>query len=309
MDTKAWAEIIKSAAQSNLGILALMVLVVCLLALVFFRNASERIRLCIFLLLFAGVVMFTASVIIKSPRDGQTVSSETVQSQSEETVNTHAIEGIWYAEVPYSWGVTAMEQFDFTVDGNHLAGTASFNRLPRQIVAGALSGNRLHFTTEPGDTSFQYRAEIGESQLQFTLDNQSELPTRFVAARTVEAARKLLPRLPTGGTEPILSSIVAGAYELEYIKLKVRELHTDIRKCFVATEFDPVDHVYVNYFLKIAQDGTVMETGAPGTDQRSSELDRCMDRAFRNTNWGSPPGNGDTEIKLAFEALPAWRSQ
>ena len=215
----------------------------------------------------------------------------------------------WYAEVPYSWGISEIERFDFTVDGERLVGTASFGNAPRQIVDGRLSENRLYFLTHLDGRIFQYRGEIGESQIRFTLDNQGEPPTQFVAARTVEEARRLRPRLPTGGTEPELSSIVGGPYELDHIKTKVRQLHTDIRQCYVATEFDPVDHAYAYYFLKIARDGTVTETGAPGTDQRSVELDRCMYRTFRNVNWGSPPGGRDAEIKLGFKALPAWRSQ
>ena len=204
MDTKAWAEIIKSAAQSDLGILALMILAVCLLALVFFRKASERIRLGIFLLLFGGVALFTVSVISKTPNEGQAVEGTAVQTPGEAAIGIKDIEGVWYAEVTYSWGITEIERFDFTVDGERLRGTASFGKAPRQIVDGRLSGRRLSFLTHVGGRSFQYRGKIEESSIQFTLDNQGEPPTRFVAARTVEEARRLRPRLPTGGTEPEL---------------------------------------------------------------------------------------------------------
>ena len=309
MDSKVWAEIIKSAAQSNLGVLALMILVVCLLALVFFRQATERIRLGVFLLLFAGVALFTVSLISSTPKEGEAVTATKVQTPRERAIRTKAIEGIWYAEVSYSWGIRELERFEFTVDGERLLGTVSFGKSPRQIVDGRLSEDRLFFVTKLDDRTFQYKGEIGESQVQFTLNNKGEPPTQFVAARTVEEARRLRPRQPSGGTEPELSSIDGGPYELDYIKTKVSQLHTDIRQCYVDTEFDPVDHAYAYYFVKIARDGTVTETGSPGTDQRSVKLDRCMDRAFRNVNWGPPPGGQDAEITLGFKALPAWRSQ
>jgi hypothetical protein len=229
--------------------------------------------------------------------------------QSKALISTKAIEGIWYAEIQYSWGISEIERFDFTIDAERLVGTASFGKAPRQIVDGRLSKDRLYFLTDLDDRIFQYRGEIAQSQIQFTLDNKGEPPTKFVAARTVEEARRLRPTLPTGGTEPRLVTIVGGPYRVDHIRTKVSQLHTDIRKCYVATEFDPVDHAYEYYFLKIAPDGTVRETGAPGTDQRSVELDRCMDRAFRNVNWGAPPSGGDAEIRLGFKALPAWRSR
>jgi hypothetical protein len=229
--------------------------------------------------------------------------------QSKALISTKAIEGIWYAEIQYSWGISEIERFDFTIDGERLVGTASFGKASRQIVDGKLTKNRLYFLTNLDGKSFQYRGEIEESQIQFTLDTQGEPPTKFVAARTVTEAQRLRPRLPTGGTEPRLTSIIGGPYKVDHIRTKVSQLHTDIRQCYVATEFDPVDHVYVYYFLKITPDGTVKETGAPGTDQRSVELDRCMGRAFRNVNWGAHPSGGDVEIRLGFEALPAWRSR
>lgn len=236
-----------------------------------------------------------------------------IEQQSESQISAKAIEGIWYADIQYSWGISEIERFDFTVDGNQLIGTASFGKRPRQIIDGILSKDRLNFRTNLetnlGDGIFQYRGEIVESQIQFTLDNKGEPPTKFVAARTVEEARRLRPRRPSGGTEPSLTSIDAGPYKLDHIRTKVNQLHIDIRQCYIATEFDPVDHVYVYYFLKIGRDGTVSETGAPGTDQRSVELDRCMDRVFRNVNWGATPNAMDAEIRLGFKALPAWRSQ
>lgn len=228
--------------------------------------------------------------------------------QSDPLLSTKTIEGIWYADTRYSWGESEMERFDFTLNGEQLVGTASFGKQPRQIVDGRLSKKRIYFLTNIGDRTFQYRGEVVGSHIQFTLDNRNEPPTKFVAARSMEDALQLRPRLPSGGTEPRLTSITAGPYSLDHIRTKVSQLNTDIRQCYIATEFDPVDHVYADYHLKIAQDGSVKKTETYGT-QRSVELDHCMNQAFQKLNLGVSPSGSDTEIRLGFKALPAWRSQ
>lgn len=55
-------QIIEQAAKSTLGILALMVLVLAVLSLIFFKNAPVKIRIAIFITLFIGVVGFAAVV-------------------------------------------------------------------------------------------------------------------------------------------------------------------------------------------------------------------------------------------------------
>jgi len=55
---KSLPDIIKAAAQSQLGILALLVVALSILAYVFFAKATVNVRVGIFVLLFAGVVGF-----------------------------------------------------------------------------------------------------------------------------------------------------------------------------------------------------------------------------------------------------------
>ena len=55
---KSLPDIIKAAAQSQLGILALLVAALSILAYVFFAKATVNVRVGIFVLLFAGVVGF-----------------------------------------------------------------------------------------------------------------------------------------------------------------------------------------------------------------------------------------------------------
>jgi hypothetical protein len=55
---KSLPDIIKAAAQSQLGILALLVVALSILAYVFFAKATVKVRVGIFVLLFAGVISF-----------------------------------------------------------------------------------------------------------------------------------------------------------------------------------------------------------------------------------------------------------
>ena len=60
--TEKLPEIISAAAQSNLGILALLSVALSVLAYFFFAKASETVKVGIFLLLFFGVAGFGASM-------------------------------------------------------------------------------------------------------------------------------------------------------------------------------------------------------------------------------------------------------
>lgn len=59
-------DIIREAAKSPLGIFALMILLLGVIALAFFRKASEKTRIGIFVLIFVGVVMFGVAIAQKS---------------------------------------------------------------------------------------------------------------------------------------------------------------------------------------------------------------------------------------------------
>lgn len=73
---KTIPDIIREAAQSQLGILALMIIAIALLGYAFFRTAGERIRIAMFVLLFAGVVAFAVSI-SSVPRTADTTKGAT----------------------------------------------------------------------------------------------------------------------------------------------------------------------------------------------------------------------------------------
>ena len=69
---KSLPEIIKAAAQSQLGILALLVVALAILAYLFFARAAVNVRVGIFVLLFAGVVGFGVAMFRASEAPART---------------------------------------------------------------------------------------------------------------------------------------------------------------------------------------------------------------------------------------------
>jgi hypothetical protein len=57
-----WAEVIKQASQSKLGLLALMILLLAALALAFFRKESSKVKLAIFVLALLGVALYAKAI-------------------------------------------------------------------------------------------------------------------------------------------------------------------------------------------------------------------------------------------------------
>lgn len=57
------AEVIKAAAASTLGILSLMCLIVGVIALAFFKEASTKVKLVVFVLILGGVAGFAYAVV------------------------------------------------------------------------------------------------------------------------------------------------------------------------------------------------------------------------------------------------------
>ena len=72
---KSLPDIIRAAAQSQLGILALLVVALAILAYVFFAKSAIKIRVGIFVLLFAGVVGFGVALFRASDAGGPQAAS------------------------------------------------------------------------------------------------------------------------------------------------------------------------------------------------------------------------------------------
>lgn len=103
-------EIITAAAQSQLGILALLSVALAVLAYFFFAKASEKARIGIFVLLFLGVCGFATAMFQASADDPVAGSSPALEPLSTEAKAILAEA----AEDP--GGLVAFERFGASVD-------------------------------------------------------------------------------------------------------------------------------------------------------------------------------------------------
>ena len=183
--------IIEQAAKSPLGLIALMVMALAGMAFVFFKTASERTRVGIFLLLLAGVAAFSAAAMRVSPAGG-----DEPQAPATDVV------GEWTSTVTYGgvrngepWWVD--ETFRFRELGGVLVGTADWMELPRDMKELEVAGDSVTFVTRDtmvaGDESREVtRRYIGaiedENTIRFIMQTEGGFagdgPVEFVARRT-----------------------------------------------------------------------------------------------------------------------------
>lgn len=107
-----------------------------------------------------------------------------------------AVNGRWLAQVDYGWANARYEErFDLQGEAQSLHGTASFLRVPRDIVEGRLEGDTLNFSTRSTEvlgsesrvTVHRYRLRLVGDELQGTLQTEggsaASGPVAFVARR------------------------------------------------------------------------------------------------------------------------------
>jgi hypothetical protein len=75
---KSVPEIIKAASATGLGILALLILVLALFGFYFFQNSAVLYRFLVFLLMFAGSVVFAYSALTVQQEDARRAQAETL---------------------------------------------------------------------------------------------------------------------------------------------------------------------------------------------------------------------------------------
>lgn len=96
---KTVPDIIKAAAGSVLGILALMIICLCLLGFVFFRRANDTVKVAIFLCLFGGVVAFGFSVV---QANRQTTTASSTPTPTPTSTPPTPIDTSWHKTGPIS---------------------------------------------------------------------------------------------------------------------------------------------------------------------------------------------------------------
>lgn len=183
--------IIEQAAKSPLGLFALMVIALSVLGFFFFRGASERTRIAMFVLLFFGVAAFGMATVRVAPDAGSIQGAVPAVPPAE-------IDGEWSAEVEYDWGDTHQEDFALNYDGTEVLGTASYLGRKRAVFDGQVTGSRISFITRTQQTIssdntvrevvHHYTGQVDGDRIQFTLRSEGgyteHVPITFTAVRT-----------------------------------------------------------------------------------------------------------------------------
>jgi hypothetical protein len=186
--------IIEQAARSPLGLFALMVIALSALGFVFFRGASERARVAIFVMLFAGVAAFGVAALRSAPSAAAEAAVAAAETSAESTVapTTADIDGKWVAEVTYDWGETYREAFAFRQRDGEVLGSVSFLGATRSLFDGRLDADRLSFVIRTQNLDgeglrWDYVGRVGEDSIDFVLRSESNesahAPVEFVAVR------------------------------------------------------------------------------------------------------------------------------
>ncbi len=181
--------IIEQAAKSPLGLFALMIVAISILGFFFFRDASERTRMGMFVLMFVGVVSFGVAALRSLPGDSS-ASAPNVGAAAD-------VVGEWRAKVTYDWGDVYTENFIFTHDGVELMGTASYLGKRRTLFDGRLQGDRLSFIIKTQevlggdditrDVVHHYTGKALGERIQFVMRTEGgfseHVPVEFAAER------------------------------------------------------------------------------------------------------------------------------
>ncbi len=111
------------------------------------------------------------------------------------------INGEWQAEVNYDWpNARYVERFVFGGETGSLHGSASFLRVPRGLLEGAIDANGLRFITRTDEvaggagtaTVHLYRGTLAGKEIRFVMQTEggasAHVPVEFVARRVAGAA-------------------------------------------------------------------------------------------------------------------------
>jgi hypothetical protein len=150
---KSLPEIIKQSATSPLGILALMIIGLAILAFFFFRGASERARIVIFVMLFFGVAAFGAVVLhqVGKSRQSEVAHPANVSPAQEEKKPLALRASIWKVELD-SKG-TQLGSKEFSAGSGHVSET-SLREFAEWV------SNQLELTARKGAPKVHLKVEI-----------------------------------------------------------------------------------------------------------------------------------------------------
>jgi hypothetical protein len=197
--------IIAEAAKSPLGIFALMIISLAILGFFFFKEASERTRIAIFVMLFVGVAVFGLSIVRTTavtesaspvdagraePAAGASAAEAAARPSDDPSVKT--ILGTWRAEVIYYPPRSFTESFEFEIVGDKLTTRATFLTSPRGVfnskVANGVVSFEIPWQEIDGEVTKNvrnfYTGQIHPDRIDFEMhDDRGEPPIQFQARR------------------------------------------------------------------------------------------------------------------------------
>ncbi len=199
----AWDKIIGAAAQSTLGILSLGIILIGVLAYLFFGKSDDRVKLWVFAGIFLAVVGLGVSILRESqdpavhPVAGPTASATPSETASPGPATTTSAAPTGEAPRPAAdvsgkWTDTDGFTYDFSVSGARVSysqfKTADASATPVGSGAGTIDGRKLQYgyvdnsTGDRGQCSGQVssdgnaiegRCSSGGSSWSFRIDRAS----------------------------------------------------------------------------------------------------------------------------------------
>ena len=181
--------IIQQAAQSPLGLLALMILALSVLGYFFFRDATERTRTGIFVLMVIGVASFAFATIGTISSSSNSVSSDSSDKTGAKKAAVPSIplslSGEW--DVFFSNG--HYDIFTLRQNDQKITGTLPTHDGTHGELEGNIIGPELKLRRDTGlDTIQWYNLRIvSRNELEGTYWNEGKYPDRG----TIKASRKI----------------------------------------------------------------------------------------------------------------------
>ena len=153
------------------------------------------------------------------------------------------------------------------------------------------------------DVAYLCRGTVGPDTIRFTVEEEGtgDPPVAFTASRiSAEQAN----RIATGGTQPRLSGIAtSNLYSPDRVRELVASRQGAIDPCYVAAEFDEVNHEFVDFHLTLSALGAAEQVEMRPT---VASLESCMRNALSEIEWGqTDTGKGGT-VRLSINARLPW---
>ena len=188
--------IISEAAKSPLGIFALMIISLAILGFFFFKEATEKTRIAIFVMLFVGVAVFGLSIVrTTSAAEPASDASGAPAAAADEEALVKSILGTWTADVIHVPPRSVHEKVTFEMPRDMLVVTPTYGGATRTAFNVKTGKGTVQFDIRrqaiSGDVTTDivtnYFGEVHPDRIVFTLSHDNDDPTIMFEARRAES--------------------------------------------------------------------------------------------------------------------------